>query len=63
MIFLKTVERIFYKFVWNGGPDKIKRTITVRNLKAEGLRMVNISEFINSLKFLGSVELFRALKM
>ena len=25
--FLKTIERIFYKFLWNGGPDRIKLTI------------------------------------
>ena len=61
--FLKNLERIFYNFLWNGSPDRIKRTIIVKNLKAGGLRMVNISEFINALKNLGFVELFRALKM
>ena len=61
--FLKTIERIFYNFLWNGGPDRIKRIVIVKNLKAGGLRMVNISEFINALKFLGFIELFRALKM
>ena len=48
--FLKTIERIFYKFLWNGGPDRIKRIVIVKNLKAGGLRMVNLSEFINALK-------------
>ena len=48
--FLKTIERIFYKFLWNGGPDRIKRIVIVKNLKAGGLRMVNISEFFNALK-------------
>ena len=50
MTFLKTIERIFYNFLWNGGPDRIKRIVIVKNLKAGGLRMVNISEFINALK-------------
>ena len=35
--FLKTIERIFYKLMWNGGPDRIKRIIIVKNLKACGL--------------------------
>ena len=47
--FLKNVERILYKFLWNGGPDRIERTIIVKNLKAGGLRMVNISDFIIAL--------------
>ena len=54
MIFKTTMERIFYEFLWNGGPDRIKRIIIVKNLKAGGLRMVNISEFSNALNVLAS---------
>ena len=36
--------------MWNGGQDRIKRIVIVKNLKAGWLRMVNISEFINALK-------------
>ena len=31
---LKNIEKIFYNFLWNGGPDRIKRSIIVKNFKA-----------------------------
>ena len=34
----------------NGGPDRIKRSIIVKNFKAGGLRMINLPEFIRALK-------------
>ena len=30
---LKNIEKIFYKFLWNGGPDRIKRSIIFKILK------------------------------
>ena len=39
--FLKTIERIFYNFLWNGGPDRIKRIVIVKNLKAGGINKTN----------------------
>ena len=50
MILKKKTEIIFYNFLWNGSPDRIKRIVIVKNPKAGGLRMVNNSEFINELK-------------
>ena len=47
---LKNIEKVFYKFLWNGGPDRIKRSIIVKNFKAGGLRMINLPEFIKALK-------------
>ena len=47
---LKSIEKIFYEFLWNGSPDRIKRSIIVKNLKAGRLSMVNLSEFIKALK-------------
>ena len=47
---LKNIEKIFYKFLWNGGPDRIKRSIIVKNFKAGGFRMMNLAKFIKALK-------------
>ena len=44
--FQKLLERKLYKFLWNNGPDRISR----KNIQAGGLRMVNVSVFITSLK-------------
>lgn len=48
--FIRKLERILYKFLWNSGPDRIKRSVIIKNLDAGGLRMINIQHFINALK-------------
>ena len=48
--FLKLLERKLYKFLWSCGPDRISRKNIVKNIHAGGLRMVNVSAFITSLK-------------
>lgn len=47
---IKKLEKIFFKFLWNSGPDRIKRTIIIKNLNVGGLRMINIRYFIKALK-------------
>lgn len=46
---LKQLERVFYKFIWNG-PDKTKRNIINKQYKTGGLQMTNLTDFIHSLK-------------
>ena len=48
--FLKLLERKLNKFLWSNGPDRICRRNIVKNIHAGGLRMVNVNEFITSLK-------------
>ena len=48
--FLKLLERKLYKFLLCNGPDRICRRNIVKNIHAGGLRMVNLNEFITSLK-------------
>ena len=48
--FQKLLERKLFKFLWSNGPDRISRKNIVKNIQAGGLRMVNISVFITSLK-------------
>ena len=38
------------KFLWNSGPDRIKRKIIVKNIAYAGLRMVELKSFIKALK-------------
>ena len=46
---IKKLEQIFYKFLWNSGPDRIKRRIIIKDVTAGGLRMINTNMFIKSL--------------
>ena len=43
---VKTLDKLFYKFLWNSGPDRIKRCAIIKDLAAGGLRMININLFI-----------------
>ena len=47
---VKRLDKIFYRFLWNSGPDRIKRTVIVKDIQAGGLRMINIKYFIKALK-------------
>ena len=48
--FVKTLNLIFYKFLWNNKPDKIKRGTVCSSYAGGGLKMIDINEFIKSLK-------------
>ena len=47
---IKKLETLFYKFLWNKKPDKIKREIIVQKLEDGGLNMPDVNQFIKSLK-------------
>ena len=47
---LKDIEQIFYKFLWNGKKDKIKRSIIINEYEEGGLKMPNIQSFYKALK-------------
>ena len=47
---IKKLDKLFYKFLWNSGPDRIKRSVIIKDLQAGGLRMININIFIKALK-------------
>ena len=47
---IKRLDILFFNFLWNLGPDRVKRSIIIKDLSAGGLRMVNINVFIKSLK-------------
>ena len=47
---ITTLERMFFKYLWNEGPDRITRKQIVKNIEAGGLRMIEIKAFITALK-------------
>ena len=47
---VKELEKMFYKFLWNSGPDRIKRRFIIKNIEYAGLRMVELRTFIKALK-------------
>ena len=47
---INELQRLFYEYLWNKGPDKIKRTVVVPNYQDGGLRMINVDTYIKSLK-------------
>ena len=47
---LKELNKMLFKFLWSGKPDKIKRSIACKSLEDGGLGMVDIYDFIRALK-------------
>ena len=47
---IKQINNIFFKFIWNIGTDKIKRVKIVQSYINDGLKMIDLKSFVNSLK-------------
>ena len=47
---IKKLNNILFRFVWNNGPDKVKRSSLVQDYKHGGLKMIDMQSFIASLK-------------
>ena len=48
---LQQVQSILFEFIWGNKRDKVKRTKLIQHYSRDGLKMVNIDAFIDSLKF------------
>ena len=48
--FTKELQNILYRFLWNGKPAKIKRSVVCKSYIDGGLQMVDVQTFISSLK-------------
>ena len=46
----KRLERIFYKFLWNSGPDRIKQSVIIKKFKCRGTQDDTYSIFYESFK-------------
>ena len=47
---LEEINNLFFKFLWSGKDDKIKRTIMINDYSNGGLRMIDIKSFNMALK-------------
>ena len=47
---VREIQGMFYKYLWKNGPDKVKRSIVIQNYDKGGMRMVDVENFIYSLK-------------
>jgi hypothetical protein len=47
---LNDIEDIFYKFLWNGKKDKIRRYVIISEYEEGGLKMTHIKSFYKALK-------------
>ena len=47
---MKEATSLFYSFLWNGKPDKIKRSTIIRQIKEGGLKMIDVESMARALK-------------
>ena len=47
---IKKLNSILFRFIWNNGPDKIKRSELVQDYKDGGLKMIDVHSFLAGLK-------------
>jgi hypothetical protein len=52
---LNDIEKIFYKFLWNGKKDKIKRSIIINEYEEGGLKCQIFNPFTKHLKCHGFI--------
>ena len=59
---VKTINSMFFGFIWNNKPDKIKRMYITQDYQDAGLKMVNLEKFIDSLKLTWVYRLLKSQK-
>ncbi len=50
--FVKEIQEIFFRFVWDRGRDKVKRNLMYMSYEKGGLKVPNVKLFANSLKYI-----------
>ena len=48
--YMKQIESMFYKFIWDNKPDKIKRTTLTKDFLHGGLNMIDLTNFASGMK-------------
>ena len=46
---IKEINVMFYNFLWNDKGDKIKRKVMINGYSEEGLKMIDIASFNNTI--------------
>ena len=60
---MKEIQDMFYKFLWDGKPDKIKRNVIINNYEEGGLKLPHIECFCKVLKCLGFTNFYEYVPM
>ena len=47
---IKEINHLFYKFIWGGKTDRIKRNVIIKEYSQGGLKMINVQNFFDALK-------------
>ena len=47
---INELNSMFFRFVWNGGVDKVKRDVVIKDYKDGGSKMIKVETFIEALK-------------
>ena len=47
---IKELDSLFFKFIWIGSVDKVKRDVVIKTYKEGGLKMIRVEPFIDALK-------------
>ena len=47
---INELNTMFFKFVWNGGVNRIKRDVAIKNYKEGGLKMIKVETYVDALK-------------
>ena len=47
---IEDIQDMFYNYLWDKGPDELKRCVVCQNYYKGGLRMVDVKIFMESLK-------------
>ena len=47
---MNKIQDMFYKFLWDGKPDKIKRNVIINNYEEGGIKLPHIESFCKVLK-------------
>ena len=48
---IKTINNLFYSFIWDDKPDKINRNRMIKSFQKGGLNMIDTEKFIHALKY------------
>jgi hypothetical protein len=47
---MKDINNVIYKFIWNGKPDKVKRTQIIQDYDLGGVNVPHVESHLNALK-------------
>jgi len=56
---MEEANNSFFKFLWSGKPDKLRRNVVIRSIEEGGIKMIDIDSMAKSLKTRWAAKLFK----